>query len=864
VALLEAAVAQAPAAAPLRSARAEAVAGDASLAERTARARAEADWREALRIDPADAATRVTLAELLLATERLDDAEALLGALPERAALRPRARVARARLLLARSFPEEAEALVLGTLRSDETCAAAAMVLETAGRRDAVALQDEAVATLARCAGGAERLAEHRRQRGELAEAARLWTELARAAPARIDARTALARVRVAQGDAAAAASEFEDLARLWPRDPRLQKRLADALDLAGQPRAARAARERALALDGSDLALRRALALEDGTEVLAPLAEDGDEAIRRYREAGGRSDASASLVLDAAAVEAYADGSSTERVHQVFHVQDVKGVERWGEVEVPPGAVVLRARTRKQDGRIREAEEHGGDKRTLSASGLEPGDFLEVEWMRGRPSRGPAIPGWTADPFFFRGEDLAFFRSVYAVAAPPGLLEVDAKHMPAPPETRLPDGRISVRHEARSVPALVSEPGDPSITEFLPMMQVGAGAGLPEAALAAADAFVDRLQPSHDLQALAAEVRRPAGARVPRAGEELVRAAYDAVLARVEGTGSIVDQASHVLSRGRGSRTLVLLAVLDALGVSARLALARPFPADPAPWRFPRLDLYSAPLVRVEVEGKVFWLDPSLRWTPFGALPDSVRDAEVLVLPRPGEALRVERTPARLPDDRYEVELRIEVDGEGDATLEGFERFIGYDAAAAKVALEQADTSARRRVVEQGLSRSFRALQLESVAFEGERDSAAPLTIRFRARVIGLARKAGGRWVVDAVPYPARLGARYAPLAARETPLLLPGSEQARLRIVVRPPPGSTPGPGEPRDVESPQGRYRRTEREEGGVLLREDVVEVRRSRVAPADYPAFARFAGEVDEAQAVPMDLGAVTAP
>jgi hypothetical protein len=195
---------------------------------------------------------------------------------------------------------------------------------------------------------------------------------------------------------------------------------------------------------------------------------------------------------------------------------------------------------------------------------------------------------------------------------------------------------------------------------------------------------------------------------------------------------------------------------------------------------------------------------------------------------------------------------------------VEGYERFIGYDAAAAKVALEQADTAARRRVVEQGLSRSFRALQLESVAFEGERDSAAPLTIRFRARVIGLARKAGGRWVVDAVPYPARLGARYAPLAARETPLLLPGSEQARLRIVVRPPPGSTPGPGEPRDVESPQGRYRRTEREEGGVLLREDVVEVRRSRVAPADYPAFARFAGEVDESQAVPMDLGAVTAP
>jgi hypothetical protein len=105
---------------------------------------------------------------------------------------------------------------------------------------------------------------------------------------------------------------------------------------------------------------------------------------------------------------------------------------------------------------------------------------------------------------------------------------------------------------------------------------------------------------------------------------------------------------------------------------------------------------------------------------------------------------------------------------------------------------------------------------------------------------------------------------ARYAPLAARETPLLVPSSEQARLRIQVTPPPGSTPAAGAPRDVQAPQGRYRRAEREEGGVLVREDAVEVRRSRVSPADYPAFARFAGEVDEAQAVPMDLGAVTAP
>jgi hypothetical protein len=163
---------------------------------------------------------------------------------------------------------------------------------------------------------------------------------------------------------------------------------------------------------------------------------------------------------------------------------------------------------------------------------------------------------------------------------------------------------------------------------------------------------------------------------------------------------------------------------------------------------------------------------------------------------------------------------------------------------------------------VEQGLSRSFRSLRLEEVVFDGERDASAPLTIRFKARVGGMARPAGGRWIIDAVPYPARLGARFAQLAARETPLLLPSSERARLRMIIAPPPAATPEPGALREIVAPEGRYRRAEALEKGALVREDEVEIRRSRVAPADYPAFARFAGEVDEAQSVPMDLGVVT--
>ena len=107
---------------------------------------------------------------------------------------------------------------------------------------------------------------------------------------------------------------------------------------------------------------------------MLADLAVDGPATIRAYEAARVPVTTPASLVLDAAAVEAWPDGSTTERTHQVIHVHDARGVEKWGEVEVPAGATLLKLETRKRDGRILEPEAHGGDKRTLSAAGLEPG----------------------------------------------------------------------------------------------------------------------------------------------------------------------------------------------------------------------------------------------------------------------------------------------------------------------------------------------------------------------------------------------------------------------------------------------------------------------------------------------------------
>jgi len=81
----------------------------------------------------------------------------------------------------------------------------------------------------------------------------------------------------------------LELLEKSWPRQALFHKRRAEALEKSGDGKGARAEREAALALDGSDLRLRRALAVEDGTEVLDALKADPKPLLERWEAKHGR-----------------------------------------------------------------------------------------------------------------------------------------------------------------------------------------------------------------------------------------------------------------------------------------------------------------------------------------------------------------------------------------------------------------------------------------------------------------------------------------------------------------------------------------------------------------------------------------------
>lgn len=851
-ALAEEALAVAPRSAPLLALRGRLHVADSSLDRQVQQGRAEESLRRALAADPGDGPARLELAWLLLAVERPGDAEQVMAGMPGALAERGPALLVRARVAKARDQAEAAEALAERALAAGARCGATPLLLELAVQRDDVARQDRLVAEGRTCSGGPERLAQHRLRRGDPAGALELLEPIFRWRPTETRIGLRLAQARRAAGDAPGALAILRALRETWPRDGALARAVADQLVLGGDLAGARAAREEALRLDGADLSTRRLLALEDGREALDDLAVDSGPVLRAYRAAAPRETGSAVLVLDAAAVEFHPGGASTERVHQVIRLLDQQAVGRYGEVVPPEDAQLLRLRTIKPDGRVVEPD-LGDGKGSHSLSNLEPGDFFELEYLRAnRPPR--PVPPVGAAPFYLAELGERIFFSSYVASAPRGFgLEAEARRLDVSAGLAVGSDRELVRVERRDVPRLQPEPHSPPAQELLPFIQVGVGDGVEPVQLQRANAVASLLRSTVELRALAAQLKGRCGTGATP--EALARAAWEETRVRLPSATDLnLAPASVILSRGRGNRLVLMAALLDSLGVESRLALVKPFDADQETYRFGRAESWAALLLRVALPGGPVWLDGIGRQVPFGALQERLRGREALILPRPGEPPTRDRTPASVPiAEGRESEYLVRLAADGSAELSGTERFSGVIGAAAKELFLRADGTQQRQAIEMLYAGSLTGLSIGEVVLEGLDQPDGPLTIRWRGRAPAVGRVSGAGLQLEWLGPPSQLARQYATVSSRTAPLLVDELLGLRTRGTVIPPPGFAAPAAAPAQIDSPFGRFRRRERNEGGALLWEEELTVPLARISPADFPAFVAFAAAVDAAQA-----------
>ena len=822
---------------------------DRSLPTKVAQGRATRDLEVAVERDPSNVGALLARGFLAVSDQRVDQAVGLAS----------RARAAHApvgtpvlalesRIALAQGVDAQADTHARKSLEQiPGLCEALLVRYDVARRRDAVATTDALLDSIATCPGEQLRRVSHWKFRGKLDRALTEMRSVRARQPGDLSLGTQEAEILVALKRTDEAAALLRSLTDLRPRDHSLWKRLGDTLALGKHDAEALAARERALALDGSDLSLRRTVERsKTGKEILADFGIDGRKALKAFDARGSNVEGSSVLVVDAAATRAFADGSMVDRVHTVEKVLDQSAVARVAEVQVPQGAQVLALRTLKADGTVLEPESL--DKDTVSLPGVGVGDAVDFEYLLAHPARRAASPGWTAGAFYFQVGGVADDWATYAVIAPRGSgMSVDAHNMPEPKVKT--EGQLDiVRAEVRGAPALVPEPNPPpSGTEQLPFLVVGAGDTGPAGLLTATgDALSTRAQRTFEVEAFA---KAAAGGK---SGVEAVRGIHAAVMDRVPGRDAgLALTAASTLAQDRGSRLWLLKAALEAQGFPARVAMVRTFATDPNPYRFPNEALFPYGCLRVEVPGhEPVWLDTVIRYGPFGLLPEQAANGrEAYLLPEPGRPLVALKTPAQPPVGGRDVKLDLALTEDGTLTGDVLEVYSGFEAAQLAETLEGVSNEQRDQALQQALSRYFGGAELSALRLDVKRAVGAPLSLRYHFVAPRFARVDDGRMTLGPLTYPAQVGRQYVTVGTRQTPLFIDSTILSVSHVGLRLPPGwRIDDPLKDGKLESPFGLFTRDERE-AEVFRVEERFRLDMARIPVNQYEAFAGFAGQVD---------------
>ncbi|MGZ3480216.1 MAG: hypothetical protein ACXU81_07685, partial [Myxococcaceae bacterium] len=821
---------------------------DRSLPTKVGQGRATRDLEVAVERDPRNTGALLARGLLAVNDQRVDQAVAL--AAKARAAHTPvgtQVLGLESRIAMAQGVDAQADTLARQSLEQiPGLCEALQLRYDIARRRDAVAATDGLLDAMATCPGEQLRRVNHWKLRGQLDHALTDMRALRRRQPGEVSLGIAEADLLIALHRTDEAAALLRGLTALRPRDPTLWKRLGDTLALGKHDAEALAARQRALTLDGSDLSLRRMVERSrTGKEILAAFAIDGRAALKAFDQRGSNVDGSSVLVVDAAATQAFADGSTVDRIHTVEKVLDQSAVARVAEVQVPQGAQMLALRTLKADGTVLEPESL--DKDTVSLPGVGVGDAVESEYLLAHPSRRAASPGWTAGAFYFQVAGVADDWATYAVTAPRGSdMSVDAHNMRAPPVKTEGDQDV-LRMEVRGSPALVPEPNSPpSGTEQLPFLVVGSGDTGPDGLLTATgDALAARAQRTFEVEAFAH------AAAAGKSGLDAVRAIHAAVMERIPGRDSGLGlTAAATLAQDRGSRLWLLKAALEAEGFPARLAMVRTFGADPNPYRFPNEALFPYACLRVEVPGQQpVWLDTVIRFGPFGVLPEQAGNSEAYLLPEPGRPLVALKTPKQQPEGGREVTLELALAVDGTLSGDVLEVYRGFEAAQLGETLEGVSNEQRDQALQQALSRYFGGAQLSNLRLDVKRAVGAPVSLRYHFVAPRFARVDEDRMTLGPLTYPAQIGRRYVTLGTRRSPLFIDSTEQNVSHVSLRLPSGwHIDDPLKGAKLESPFGFYTRDERE-ADVFHVEERYRLDMARIPVRQYEAFAGFAGQVD---------------
>jgi tetratricopeptide (TPR) repeat protein len=677
------------------------------------------------------------------------------------------------------------------------------------------------------------------------------------------------------------------------PEDARLLERDGRLLHKLGREKDALPKLRRALELRPQNPELRaylaelEARALPDKskdprTDLALRYSEDVrgiiDRARKKPKDASG---APARVLYDAAVTRVHVNGLSETFQQRVVEILDERGARAEGDFDIrytpdTQSVEVRTSRVYKANGDILEAistEETDQSEpwyglyydvraQVVRFSSLSPGDVIDVEYVVSDVGRRNLFADYFGDLHFFQ-ETVPRVESRWVLIAPkqkqlyfntPRLANLEHT------DEVIGDERI-YSWKAHDVAKVDAEPGMPGYSELAAYVHVSTYKTWDDVALWYTGLVKPQLEPNAAIQRAVKDAIK--GLKDERAK---IRAVYDLVVKRTRYVGLEFGihgyqpyKVAQVFARKFGDckdKASLLVVMLKEAGIGASLVLARTRqggdldrePASLAPFDHaiayvPKYDLY---------------LDGTAEFSGADELPAQDQDIPVLQV----NAGKLVRTPVLPPErNRVATTWRVALDASGAAIVD---EQLGISGEAAHEWRQHYQSPGERNEkYEQAWNGKHPGAKIAALEMMLD-DLEKPVEVHAGIEVPHWARPEGegaqATLVLPALGREADMLRSYARLSSRKHDLVLGYPWRQEERVVVTLPPGYSPRRlPESRTAQAPFGTFQITVEAKAGQVVVTATLEVKRHRIAQADYAAFRSFCAEVDAAVAQNLVLG-----
>jgi len=580
--------------------------------------------------------------------------------------------------------------------------------------------------------------------------------------------------------------------------------------------------------------------------------------------DAPGKSEypnASAILVFDQMVNRVNPDSTQDQYIHQIYRVLNAAGISQFGDVTtIAPGSDLLTLRTIKQDGRML-LPENLSNLSDVTMPGLEAGDYIEIEFVQ-HVGVSRVIPATLDNSsfFIFNSSTEPYHYSDYIALTPPHYpLLLDQERFPSQPVVRtMPDGYTAREWLVQKTRILVTEPNMPPEQTLVPKVWISSPQTWEQISRYYADHTYAVRRTTREMQTEAATLTAGKSSDVAKAD-----AIFAWVAANIQpGQGSILTPARQYFTDRNGNRIATFLGLLSAARVPFQLVMARES-TDDSSIKTPSVFQFQYPLVHVaataaDTAPAAGWYDLTGDFAKLGYVGASVRGGLALAVAADipgGSGGEFTHVPDyNSPYDGLSVAVTGTVGETGDATLHVKMEFHGPAGEQVRTELANLPAASLPQVYQQILLASYPSATASGGNIENRTAKGEPLIFDIDATVPDFVHSSGtgsgATWDIERLTGSVGVLNRYAPLATRTEPLLIPGEsfEQTQLTLTLPAKFGAATLPA-PAQLDNRYGTFSSSFSQHGNQIVFQRRLLLKANRVQPNQYSDFRSFAEAVD---------------